>query len=75
MANQKNLLLLFLILILLFIGSDINHIFQTESLKDISFLDFRHSIGPFLTSIAVFLSYKAQIKKEKSTAKQANLTH
>ncbi|MFH6993133.1 hypothetical protein [Flavobacterium sp. FlaQc-48] len=73
MSTQKKKLLIFLILTLLFIGYDLNQILQKESIKDISFLDFRFSIGPFLTFIAVFLSYKEEIKKKKNTTKQDDL--
>lgn len=69
MITRKNLLLLFLILILLFIGFDLASLLQKENLKDITYLDFRYSIGPALTFIAVFLSYRAENKKERKPAK------
>ncbi|EJG01349.1 hypothetical protein FF52_09833 [Flavobacterium sp. F52] len=63
--TRKNLILLLLILIIVFIGFNLYSLFQRENPKDISFSDFRSSIGPASTFIAVFLSYRAEIKKEK----------
>lgn len=70
MATRKNLLLLFLILILLLIGFDLAPLLQKENIEEISFSDFRSSIGPLLSGIAVLLSYKAEIKKERNTKNQ-----
>lgn len=70
--TRKNLLLLFLSLILLFIASDLAPLFQKKDLKVISFSDFRLSIGPFLTFIAVFLSYRMEIIKEKLSKNKQN---
>lgn len=72
MINRRKLLLLLLFLILLFIIFDLAPLFQRENLKDISSSDFRLSIGPFLAFIAVFLSYRLEIKKEKNTEKRQN---
>lgn len=63
MRNRKTFTLIFLILVLFFIGYDLSRILQKESLKDISFSDFRLSIGPFLSGLAALLSYRAEIKK------------
>lgn len=67
--TKKHISLLLIIIGILFIGSDLIPIASKE-FKDIAFSDFRISIGPFLTCIAMFLVYKGEIKKEKSTAKQ-----
>lgn len=71
MTTKKITILLLLFLILVFIGLDLSPILKKESLKDISFSDFRNSIGPVLTFIAVCLSYRTEIKKERNT-KQSN---
>lgn len=65
MKPKKNLLLTFLIVVLLYICFDLSSLFQKDSLQNISFSDFRYSIGPALTWFAVFLNYRAEIKKEK----------
>lgn len=72
MTIKKKLMLLFIISVLLYIGFNLSSIFQKESINDISFSDFRNSIGPLLSGIAMFLNYRTGIKKEKTT-KQDNL--
>lgn len=67
--TKKHLSLLILIIGILFIGANLISIASKE-FRDITFSDFKLSIGPFLTCIAMFLVYKGEIKKEKSTAKQ-----
>lgn len=66
MVARKKFVIIFLILVLLFIGFDLAPLLQKESLKEISFSDFRLSIGPFLSGIAVFMSYRAGIKKDRN---------
>ncbi|MFG4005071.1 hypothetical protein [Flavobacterium aquidurense] len=53
----------------IYIGFTLSPILEKESLKDISFSDFKLSIGPFLSSLAVLISYRTEIKKEKSVTK------
>lgn len=65
-------MLFFLIAVLIFIGYELSPIFQKENINDISFSDFRSSIGPFLTFIAVYISYRTEIKKERNTKNQNN---
>lgn len=72
--TKKHISLLILIIGILFIGSNLIPLASKE-FRDITFSDFRLSIGPFLTCIAMFLIYKREIKKEKSTAKQGKQYH
>ena len=63
--SRKNLILIFLIFVFLYICFDLSPLLQKESLKDISYSDIRYSIGPALSGAAAFLGYRAEIKKEK----------
>lgn len=69
MTTKKNLMLGFLIMASIYIGFTLSPILEKESLKDISFSDFKLSIGPFLSGLAVLISYRTEIKKEKSVTK------
>ncbi|MBB4801274.1 hypothetical protein HNP37_001313 [Flavobacterium nitrogenifigens] len=74
MKAQKTFTLIFLIIVLLYIGFDLGPLFfQKESIKDISFSDFRNSIGVALSGTGVYLSYRSAIKKENKLKKQENL--
>lgn len=62
--TKKHISLLLLIVGILFITLNLIPI-TSKQFKDITFSDFRLSIGPFLTCIAMLLVYKGELKKEK----------
>ncbi|WET01041.1 hypothetical protein [Flavobacterium sp. YJ01] len=72
MKAQKRFTQIFLIIVLLYITFDLGPLLQKESLKDISFSDFRNSIGVALSGTGVFLSYGSAIKKEKNSKNKIN---
>ncbi|KRD62495.1 hypothetical protein ASE40_01510 [Flavobacterium sp. Root935] len=71
MITKKFTIVLLLVFIIIFIGIDLSPILKKENVNDISFSDFRNSIGPFLTFIAVFITYKKLLRNEKNEEKQS----
>ncbi|WP_394776914.1 hypothetical protein [Flavobacterium sp.] len=64
MKIKKNVLLIVLVLSLFFLGLNLSWLFEKENLNSITFSDFKYSIGSFLSSLALFMSYIAALKEE-----------
>ncbi len=64
--SRKNILFSLIIFDILYIGITLSPLL-TKEIKDISYSDFRLVIGPFLSTVAILISY-IQLKKEKRTS-------
>ena len=62
--TKKTFLLVFLILAFLYIAISLSPLLRKD-VKDISYSDFRLVIGPFLSTVAVLVTY-TQLRKRKS---------
>lgn len=62
MKNRKTFTIIFLTVALVFVGVILSPVFSKD-FKDILFSDFQLAIGPFLSAIGVFISYRAERKK------------
>jgi hypothetical protein len=58
------ILLGFLVIALFYLGQTLSWLFKRENFENIKFSDFKYSIGPFLSSIAIFIGYIRELKKE-----------
>ena len=63
--TKKNFLLVFIILGLLYICISLSPLLRKD-IKDISYSDFRLVIGPFLSTVAVLVTY-TQLKRRKTS--------
>lgn len=62
--TKKNFLLVFIALGLLYIAISLSPLL-TKDAKDISYSDFKLVIGPFLSTIAILITY-TQLKRRKN---------
>ncbi|MFC4477884.1 hypothetical protein BSF41_08320 [Flavobacterium sp. ACN2] len=62
--SKKSFLFVFIILGLLYIGISLSPLF-TKNIKDISYSDFKLVIGPFLSTVAILITY-TQLKRRKN---------
>ena len=62
--TKKNFLIAFIILAFLYIAISLSPLLRKD-VKDISYSDFRLVIGPFLSTVAVLVTY-TQLRKRKS---------
>lgn len=62
--SKKSFLLIFIILGLLYISISLSPLL-TKDMKDISFSDFKLVIGPFLSTVAILITY-TQLKRGKA---------
>ncbi|PBJ06635.1 hypothetical protein BSF42_40920 [Flavobacterium sp. ACN6] len=65
MKIRKNILLLLLIIALFYLGLTLSWLFKKEDFNDIKFSNFKYSIAPFLSSIAIFIGYINELNKNK----------
>ncbi|SCY95654.1 hypothetical protein SAMN02927916_4318 [Flavobacterium anhuiense] len=63
MRINKNILLFLLTLSLFYLGLTLSWIFKKEDFTDIKICDFKYSIVPLLSSIAIFIGYITELKK------------
>ncbi|MCM0665890.1 hypothetical protein [Flavobacterium tyrosinilyticum] len=62
--SKKSFLLVFIILGLLYISISLSPLL-TKDIKDISYSDFRLVIAPFLSTVAILITY-TQLKRRKN---------
>ncbi|MDY0988868.1 hypothetical protein SOM12_15655 [Flavobacterium sp. CFBP9031] len=72
MKVKKNILLIVLVFSLFFLGINLSWLFQKENFDNITFFDFKYAIGPFLSSVALFIAYVTAIKKENKNNRSNN---
>lgn len=65
MKIKKQILFVLLVIALFYLGLTLSWLFKRENLDNITFTDFKYSIGPFLSSIAIFIGYIIEMRKEK----------
>nr|WP_294788009.1 hypothetical protein [uncultured Flavobacterium sp.] len=63
MMTRKNFTIIFLLSVLVFVCIVLSPV-VTKNAKDISYSDFQLAIGPLLSALAVFISYRTEKKKQ-----------
>jgi len=63
MKINKNILFILLVISLFYLGLTLSWLFERKNFDDLKFSDFKYSIAPFLSSIAIFIGYINALKK------------
>ncbi len=69
MKYKKNILFILLTISLFYTGLTLSWLFKIENFDDISFADFKYSIAPFLSSIAIFIGYRKERQRASNLKK------
>ncbi len=69
MRIKKNILLLLLVIALFYLGLTLSWLFEKENFNGIKISDFKYSIVPLLSSIAIFIAYITELKRHNKERK------
>ncbi len=67
MKIKKQILFVLLVIALFYLGLTLSWLFKKENLNNITFSDFKYSIAPFLSSIAIFIGYITEMRKTNNS--------
>lgn len=66
MKIKKNILFVLLVVSLFYLGLTLSWLFKIEDFNTIKYSDFKYSLGPLLSSLAIFIGYIKELKTEKN---------